>query len=113
MGKKLARTVHVPNPETRAVEVFTAGEEPPAWAVELITNPAAWGDDSRDVADVPTEVPRVEDVAETPQEPTEADTPARNGSKADWVAYAVAQGMDQAEAEDLTRDDLADHFLGE
>ncbi|MGW4467478.1 hypothetical protein [Micromonospora sp. NPDC004704] len=46
--------------------------------------------------------------------PTE-DTPAkpsRSASKADWRAYAIEQGMPEADAEATTRDDLAVKYLG-
>lgn len=33
--------------------------------------------------------------------------PARNASKADWVAYASSQGLPPDEAESLSRDELA------
>lgn len=36
--------------------------------------------------------------------------PAKSGTKADWVAYAVTQGADPAEAEALTRDQLAEAY---
>ncbi len=42
--------------------------------------------------------------------PEESKPPARSASKADWVAYAVAQGADQADAEAKTRDQLAELF---
>ena len=42
----------------------------------------------------------------TPPPPPAVPEPARNGSKADWVAYAVSKGADQAEAEALSRDEL-------
>lgn len=32
--------------------------------------------------------------------------PAKSAAKPDWVAYAVAQGSDQADAEAATKDDL-------
>lgn len=40
--------------------------------------------------------------------------PSRSSSKADWVAYATSPevGMAQAEAEGMTRDQLADKFIG-
>lgn len=41
----------------------------------------------------------------------EPKPPARSASKADWVAYATAQGMDADEADKLTRDQLAERFL--
>lgn len=39
--------------------------------------------------------------------PAEPVRPAKSGSKADWVAYAVAQGMSEADSSAATRDDLA------
>jgi hypothetical protein len=36
--------------------------------------------------------------------------PAANASKAEWVGYAVEQGMSLDDAEALTRNDLAEHF---
>lgn len=38
------------------------------------------------------------------------EAPARSASKPEWVAYATKQGMDAAEAEAATRDDLAARF---
>lgn len=43
-------------------------------------------------------------------EPGSADAPERptdRASKASWVEFAVAQGMDRTEAESLSRDELA------
>ena len=40
----------------------------------------------------------------------DSDKPAASAAKAKWKAYAVAQGMDEAEADSMTRDELADHF---
>jgi hypothetical protein len=36
--------------------------------------------------------------------------PKASGSKKDWVAFAIEQGVDAAEAEALTRDQLVEHF---
>lgn len=97
MAKQLAHTVHVTNPESRRLETFTAGETPPAWAADLITNDAAWGD-------------KVDaEVAEAAEE----GPPVKSASKPDWVAYAVSQGMSEDEADDHTRDELATIYLGE
>lgn len=43
---------------------------------------------------------------------TEAENkaPAKSATKAEWVAYAVAQGMDPAEAEAKSKNDLVDQF---
>ncbi|MFY7069588.1 hypothetical protein ACOQFV_27335 [Nocardiopsis changdeensis] len=36
--------------------------------------------------------------------------PAKSASKADWLAYAVAQGMPEEEAEAATRDQLVERY---
>lgn len=36
--------------------------------------------------------------------------PAKNASRATWAAYAVDQGMPQAKADDMTRDQLVAEF---
>jgi hypothetical protein len=55
-----------------------------------------------------------EEHAEEPKapepQPADAPQPSKAGSKKDWVAYAVAQGADEATAESMTRDELADVF---
>lgn len=43
---------------------------------------------------------------------TAGDQPNRAASKADWKAYATKQGMPDAEAEAMTRDALAEKYLG-
>lgn len=47
------------------------------------------------------------DVVVPPVEPVLLQRPQTDGSKADWVAYAVQQGIPQADAEKLSRDKLA------
>lgn len=50
-------------------------------------------------------------VAEEPeQEQIEDPMPRKSASKADWLAYAVEHGVDPAEAEALTRDQLVELF---
>ena len=39
-----------------------------------------------------------------------SDRPAGNASKADWKAYAVAQGADEDEAEAMSRDELREQY---
>ncbi len=96
MAKQLARHVHgLRDPETGRPRSFGPGDTPPGWAAEQITNPAAWGDDPVDQPD---------DAA------PESDTPNKSATKPEWVAYAVEQGMDLAEAENMTKDDLIEHF---
>lgn len=43
----------------------------------------------------------------SPSQPADDAKPAKSGSKADWKAYALSQGMSEEEAEAATRDDLA------
>lgn len=42
--------------------------------------------------------------------PTDTAPPARSASKTDWLTFALASGADQAEAEALTRDQLAEQY---
>jgi hypothetical protein len=42
----------------------------------------------------------------------DVERPKGNASKAEWVAYAVAQGADEAAADAMTRDELADKYDG-
>lgn len=56
------------------------------------------------------EPPPTVDVVEPPQ--VTVEKPARNGSKAAWLAYAISQGMPEDEAQAKTRDELADLYGG-
>lgn len=53
---------------------------------------------------------RVDDEVPAEPGPEDVKPPARSASKADWVAYAVSQGAEQADAESKTRDQLAELF---
>lgn len=59
------------------------------------------------VEEIEPDEPEAADVVED----DEPKAPARSASKADWLAYAIAQGMDADEADKLTRDQLAERFL--
>lgn len=51
--------------------------------------------------------PMPEDPPETPEDLEDLPTrPAQSAVKAVWVEWAVAGGMDQGQAEDLTKDQL-------
>lgn len=39
-----------------------------------------------------------------------AQTPSTSATKAEWVEYAVSQGMDRTEADSLTKDDLKSRY---
>jgi len=56
---------------------------------------------------VPLAVPATEPAEEAP-----AELPARSASKSTWVAYATRAGMTADEADQLTRDQLAERYLG-
>lgn len=58
----------------------------------------------------PNEIEVGPPVADAPVETDEAPVPAGNASKAEWVEYAVSQGMDADEAEGLTRNELRDTY---
>lgn len=61
----------------------------------------------------PDEVPAEDPDGGDPKDPADGpppDRPAKSASKADWVTYAVAQGVDPAEADAATRDALVERF---
>ncbi len=105
---KLARTVHLTNPQTRRVEVFGAGSELPDWADGMVTNRRAFeGDEGAALSFDDTQ----DSTGEPWPEQDDADgPPARSAKKPEWVAYAVAQGYTEADAEALTKDDLIDRL---
>ncbi|MEV6536728.1 hypothetical protein AB0M86_45470 [Streptomyces sp. NPDC051639] len=41
-----------------------------------------------------------------------APAPGRSASKAEWIAHAVALGLDQADAEQLTKEQLIEQYGG-
>lgn len=49
-----------------------------------------------------------EEAAESDDEAPVAEAPAKSAKKSEWVAYAVAQGMSEDEANSLTKDELVD-----
>jgi hypothetical protein len=55
---------------------------------------------------------RLEDESPQTTEDAPATAPGRSASKADWVAYAVTRGAEQDDAEQLTRDQLAEQYGG-
>lgn len=82
MSPRLARTVWVTLPgETRRVRL-PAGSNPPDWAWELITNPAAW-------AVKPGPKPEVS--AEGPDGPPPMH--GKGSSRSAWAAYAESHGV--------------------
>jgi len=60
-------------------------------------------------------IPGPDDAGKTPSDPepttpeTEAERPAKNGSVDAWRAYAIARGMDQAEADAANRTELQEY----
>ena len=42
--------------------------------------------------------------------PNAAGGPSKSSSKADWVSFAVASGVDASEAEGMTRDELIEEL---
>jgi hypothetical protein len=45
-------------------------------------------------------------------EPEEVDVPTHSAAKAEWVDFAVSQGLDREEAEGYTKQELIDEFGG-
>lgn len=52
------------------------------------------------------------EAASTATEPSTGGPPAKGASKTDWVAWAVSQGMDEAEANALKKDVLIKRYGG-
>lgn len=52
------------------------------------------------------------DKPAAPEETVTDKPPVRSATKAEWKAYAIGHGVDEAEAEKLNRDELAEKFLG-
>ncbi|MFF5790248.1 hypothetical protein ACFY8P_35410 [Streptomyces sp. NPDC012693] len=80
---------------------------------QLAADPASgW----RAVADEPP-APVEPDPPVVPVVPVEpeplVERPAKGAAKAEWVAFAVLQGAEQAEAEAATKDDLITAYGGE
>lgn len=124
MAKQLSRVVVLTNPETRNAEVFRPGDDVPAWAREVITNPTAWdGGDTADSTPEPPKQPEPLKDPEPPKEPEPPSNPAGDGTGDDpkdaieeppragrgssleaWQGYADALGIEYAN--DATRDDI-------
>lgn len=48
--------------------------------------------------------------APAPEPAVDSERPADRAPKSDWTAYAVAQGADPGDAEDMTRAELIDRY---
>lgn len=81
----------------------------PNW--ELVSQP-------EQAAEEPTEPPADEETPATPEDDESTvdegedmvEVPRRNAKKTEWIDFAVSQGMDRDEADEMTRDQLADRF---
>lgn len=64
------------------------------------------------LAGLPEDV-RKEATPEVPApDESKSEAPAKSASKAEWVEYAVAQGMSEEDANAATKDDLAAKYSG-
>jgi len=86
MGRRLNTYVHIDG------TAYGPDSDVPDEVAERITAPGVW-----------------DDQAEEP-DPAPHDRPSDRASKAAWVEFAVAQGVDPDEAEALNRDELAAKF---
>lgn len=102
MARSLARNVYVDGKGYGPA--FGNADNVPADVAERITNPRAWGGGGESGEPAPTP------AAAGEGDSSPAGRPAGNASKADWVTYAVSQGVDADEAEALTRTELRDLF---
>lgn len=103
MGRALVRNVYVDGKGYGPA--FSNADRVPADVAARVTNRRAWGDVGESHEPAPVRAAASEGAA-----PPAVARPAGNASKADWVAYAVARGVDGAEAEALTRTELRDLF---
>lgn len=72
--------------------VFLAGDEPPKWAVDKISNPDVW--EARPSTKRSTPAAQKEPEAEADDEPVKIPPKAGRGSSAKvWAAYAAANGF--------------------
>jgi hypothetical protein len=80
MGRTLAATVYVTDPESHQTVVLEAGTTPEKRLADLVPNPAAWDDDK-----TAEEAPQGDDTAEPKQaaKKTAAKRPARGRNAAD------------------------------
>lgn len=89
MGRKLRVSTIVPaqpgSPE--AFQVFGPEDDVPEWAAKQIGD-HAWADDDANDGE------------------GDGSAPAKGAPKADWIAYAVSQGADEADAEAMTKEEL-------
>ncbi|MFE5912084.1 hypothetical protein ACFQ6B_23785 [Streptomyces wedmorensis] len=87
-----------------AVELAALAEDPASgWRAVATEPPAA-------VEPEPSPDP-VEPVGPT-EAPEATEPPVKSAAKAEWVAYAVIQGAEEAEAEAATKDDLIRTYGG-
>jgi hypothetical protein len=83
MGRKLAATVYVTDPDSHESVVLEAGSTPEKRLADLVTNPAAWEDDASE--NTAAKTPEGDDAAESKPaaKKTAARKPARGRSAAD------------------------------
>lgn len=108
MTRALKTAVAVPDPETNLPVWFQAGEVPPGWAAELITNPSAWSETEPEPAAAAVTAP------DAPAAPPVADAqakqpamPPRSGKGSGLVAWAeYARNLGVEVEDDANRDDV-------
>jgi hypothetical protein len=89
---------------------FFRGEGGHVWELDLpLTESFARREQEGGLVRVNEDGSALQGEAEEPEAPgpEPAVRPSKSASKADWLAYAVSQGADEAEAESMTRDELA------
>lgn len=93
MARRLTKTVVVRDPKTFGPKVFHPGDDVPAWAADLITNPTAWSSEED-----------TEDTPEGDESPPVPPTSGKGSGRDAWAAYANAKGVEVEE--DMSRDDI-------
>lgn len=100
MARKLAGYVHVTDPDTGASAVFGPGDDVPAWAEQVITNPKAWSEEEQATAAV-----MLDKSVEYQPETEPGESRASEDGTADYEAMTVADLKSEIRARNDGRDE--------
>ncbi|MFJ5143305.1 hypothetical protein [Streptomyces sp. NPDC088707] len=107
-GGHVAESVRPLEGSPEAVELEQLAADPASGWRAVADEPPAPVEPDPPVVPIEPVVP----VAPVEPEPL-VERPAKGAAKAEWVAFAVLQGAEQAEAEAVTKDDLIKVYGGE
>lgn len=105
MTRRVVTSVRVAGPQG-AQHVLAPGDEVPDWAVDQITNPAAFEDVDTDLVEVPGDAVTVEAASQVEGEGGQAFTEAAHAAGApDYTTMTVTELRDLIAARNEVRDD--------